>query len=185
MAKSFKSKSPIRFDLSGFAGVEEVLQALGKKHGDTVERKLARAALGAALTKSAQLIRKAAPARTRIKKSIGTRFKKNKRSGVHEAKAGLNVGNKHGTAPHAHFFVLGTDYRFTKSGAARGKIIPNKFVRLAIAAGSSQIIKAMFQRIVARLPIEIDRLRRKSSGAKSTTSVFRGPMNNLPDNGYG
>lgn len=110
------------------------------------------------------MIRQAAPPRTRIKKSVGTVFKKNKRRNYHQAKAGLNVGKKNGTAPHAHFFVLGTVDRFTKDGSPRGRVVAMKFVRQAIDAGGSEIAAAMIKRIQTRLPVEVERLRRKHGG---------------------
>ena len=153
-------KNPIRFDLSGVPQVAAVLKELGKTYGDTVERRLGRAALGAGLRESAKVMREAAPKGSRIKKSIGTRFAKNRFKGIHEAKAGLNVGKKNGTAPHAHFFVLGTAPRQTEDGQNRGFVEANKFVRKAISENGPRILVAMLKRIDERLPFEIARARK-------------------------
>jgi hypothetical protein len=159
-----KRKAPLQFDLSGFGEVHDVILELGARHGNNVERRLARAALGAALTESARLIRNAAPRGTRIRKSVGKRFNKNRRIGVHEAKAGLNVGSKSGTAPHAHFFTLGTKARYTKRGQFRGSVPENVFVKQAIEQNSGSIRQKMMQRVMKRLPIELERARRRSAG---------------------
>lgn len=161
-----KRKAPLQFDLSGFGEVHDVIKEFGARHGNSVERRLARAALGAALTESARLIRNAAPRGTRIRKSVGKRFAKNRRTGVHEAKAGLNVGSKSGTAPHAHFFTLGTKARYTRRGQFRGSILENVFVKRAIEQNSSSIRNKMMQRVVQRLPIEIANSRRRAAGKK-------------------
>lgn len=169
-----KRRPPMQFDLSGFPAIHKVLKELGKQHGNTVERRLARAALGAGLTEAARIIRREAPKRTRIRKAVGQRFKKNRRRGIHEAKAGLNVGKKHGSAPHAHFFVLGTARRRTKRGENRGKVRPNYFVRRAIELGDARIQGKMFERIMKRLPLEIARARRKA-GAPGKIEILPGP----------
>lgn len=153
-------KSPLRFDLSGVPQVAAVLKDLGRQYGDSVERRLGRAALGAGLRESAKIIREAAPKGSRIKKSVGTRFARNRYKGIHEAKAGLNVGKKSGTAPHAHFFVLGTSVRQTSDGANRGKVEAQKFVRNAIGQNAPRILVAMLKRIDERLPAEVDRARK-------------------------
>ena len=49
-----KRRPPMQFDLSGFPAIHKVLKELGKQHGNTVERRLARAALGAGLTEAAR-----------------------------------------------------------------------------------------------------------------------------------
>lgn len=153
-------KPAVRFDLSGIPQVAAVLKELGKNHGDSVERRLSRAALGAGLRESAKVMKEAAPKGSRIKKSVGTRFAKNRRTGIHEAKAGLNVGKKNGTAPHAHFFVLGTAPRETEDGRNRGFVEANRFVRKAINQDGPRILVAMLKRIDERLPFEIARARK-------------------------
>jgi hypothetical protein len=168
MARSSFRKPALQFELSGFGPVSSVIAELSRPYGNSVERRLSRAALGAGLTESAKLIRRAAPKGSRIKASVGTRFKKNRRTGQHEAKAGLNVANKSGTAPHAHFFVLGTQRRKTRDGRNRGKVEANRFVRRAMAGGSS-VITAMIRRVQKRFPAEVARARAKFSQAASGT----------------
>lgn len=138
-----------------------MLKQLGAQHGNTVERRLARSALGAGLREMSKRIRAAAPKGTRIKKSVSDRMKKSRRTGQHEAKSGLNVGRKKDTAPHAHFFTLGTADRETKDGRKRGRVIANRFVRQAIEQGGTAVVAAMLNRIRVRLPTELARLRKQ------------------------
>lgn len=159
-AKSY-AKQGVRFNLSGFDGVEAVLIEIGKDHGDTVERRLSRVGLGAGLTTATKLIRRAAPKGSRIRKSVGSRFKKDKKAGIHQAKAGLNVGKKNGVAPHGVFFSLGTDERFTKHGIRRGRMAANRFVRRAVESGRTEIATVIVVKIKKRLPVEIERVRRR------------------------
>lgn len=185
--RNWKKSGGIRFDLSGFEGVEAVLGELGKNVGPTVERKLSRAALGAGLTEAARLIRKAAPRKSRLKKSVGTRFKKDTKRGQHTAKAGLNVGKKNGTAPHAHFFTLGTAQRHTRRGLNRGRVVPNFFVKRAIEMGEPSIARKMIERIHARLPIEIINVVKAKNPSGLSPNVKTRPYtagNSLPVHDY-
>lgn len=168
MVKSSFRKPAVQFDLSGFGPVAGVIRELSAVYGNTVERRLSRAALGAGLTEAAKLIRRAAPKGSRIKQSVATRFKKNRRTGQHEAKAGLNVGKKSGVAPHAPFFVLGTVKRKNRAGQNRGKVNPHRFVRNAIAGGSP-VIAAMIRGVQKRFPAEVARVRNKYAQAASGT----------------
>lgn len=171
-------KPPLQFDLSGFPVVHGVIKELGERFGNTIERKLARAALGAGVTEMAKIIRERSPKRTRIRKSIAGKQKNNKYIGRYEAKAGLNVGSKRGTAPHAHFFTLGTANRYhKKTGKFVGRVQPNDFVRRAADEGGPRVIVAMTRRITKRLPIEIENLRRRKAAAyaKKSGPILPGP----------
>jgi len=164
----------MKFDLSGVPEVHAVLKDLGATYGDNIESKLARAAIGAGLTRMARILRRAAP--KQMKKAIGTRHQKKRGNGVHGAKAGINVGKKAGRAPHAHFFVLGTEKRWNSRGAFRGRVRANFFVSRAIRDGGDTVVAAMLTRIQKRLPIELDRLRRKHGKSKPVDyeAVLRG-----------
>lgn len=116
----------IEGELEGDEKLARRLLALERKDAGRIARK----ALGKGLTQIAKGIRQQAPtavkpeARRRLKKSVGTRNKRNRIKGVREAKAGLNVGKKRGSAarmPHAHLIALGTRPRHRKriGGAAR------------------------------------------------------------------
>lgn len=144
-----------------------MLKELGRNYGDSVERRLARSAVGVGLRIAAKSIKNAAPKGSRIKRSVGTRFKRNRRSGVHEAKAGLNVGGKQGTAPHAHFFTLGTGRRMTATGENRGMMRPDPFVRDSISGDRGAIVSAMQKQIVKRLPFELARAKAKAKAGGS------------------
>lgn len=175
MAKSSFRKPAIRFDLSGFELLKDVLQELGDRHGDSVERRLARSALSAGLTKASRLIIQAAPKRTRLRKAVGKRFKKNRKTGQHEAIVGLNVGSKNGTAPHAPWYTLGTKKRVTRKGQNRGQAPAKPFVAQAFNAGRVDIETAMLRQVTKRLPIEVMKARAKFAQAASGT--FEGLSN--------
>jgi hypothetical protein len=151
-------KAPVKIELVGFPTVQRVIKELAAVHGDRAERRLARAAISAGLSELVKIERNAAPKGTRIRRAIGSRFNKNRRTGIHEGKAGLNVGNKSGVAPHAPFYVLGTKDRFTRrsemkiKGAYRGKMTADDFLKSAVNAGESRVESAMLRRIQKRLP---------------------------------
>jgi hypothetical protein len=153
-------KAPVKIELVGFPTVQRVIKELAAVHGDRAERRLARAAISAGLSELVKIERNAAPKGTRIRQAIGSRFKKSRRTGVHEAKAGLNVGKKNGTAPHAHFFVLGTQPRYTKTRKFLGKMTANDFLKRAVEAGSSRVESAMLRRIQKRLPKILDDIKK-------------------------
>src|SRR5512144_387477 len=81
---------------------------------DKVQKKIARSALSQALTIEVKAMRAAAPvgATGALKESIGKRLGRNRRKGISEAKAGINVGkrtkrNTRRQAPHGHLVALG------------------------------------------------------------------------------
>lgn len=103
--------------ITGDKELEATLATLADKAADRV----AKSALGAALTVAARAMKKAAPiGQTRtLRDSIGKRNERNKRNGIHTAKAGINVGKRKKkpdagkviNAPHAHLVALGTQRR--------------------------------------------------------------------------
>lgn len=116
--------------ITGVADLEKTLRSLSDKSADRV----AKAALRGGLAEITKAQRKAAPVGETgaLKKSIGSRLEKSKRTGLVMAKAGLNVGKrksgkKKGAsterlsklveqgAPHAHLVALGTQKRERKS----------------------------------------------------------------------
>lgn len=127
-------------------GVGELQQQLRGLADREVRRPL-RSGVGKGLTVVAKAIRQAAPVgKTRsIRKAIGKRFARNRRSGEMEAKAGIDVGKKRSRdgskgiqARHGHLVALGTAERFTKTGAKRGSVRANDFVGRGFAASASQ-----------------------------------------------
>jgi len=155
------SKHAAEITVTGDKEVAKVLRELGATHGKSVERRLARLALGAGLTPLAQRIRKGAPPRTRIRKAIGKRNKRNRRKGIHEAKAGINVGSKAGKAPHGAWFAAGTADRTTKKGQNRGRMLGDNFVVRATKEARPRVQQAMLYRIRQRLPSVIQQVAKK------------------------
>lgn len=95
-------------------------------------RRLVRNGVNKGLTVLAKAIRTEAPkGRTgNLRKGIGKRFRKNRRSGEMEAIAGIGVGKKK-RAAHIRIVALGSKPRVTKAGAYRGVMPANDFVTRA------------------------------------------------------
>lgn len=109
--------------ITGDAELEKRLKGLADKSADRV----ARAALGGALSATAKVMRRAAPvgATGNLKRSIGSRFEKGTKKNKPQAKVGINVGKRTAkkknalserfgekmAAPHSHLVGLGTKRR--------------------------------------------------------------------------
>lgn len=113
-------------------GVEELDRSISNLDTRS-QKRIARPAVSRAMTFLKRKIQKAAPVGPtgNLKKSIGTRFKKDR--GVTSGKVGIDVGEaakrKYDvSAPHGHLVALGTQQRQTESGANRGKMPKNDFV---------------------------------------------------------
>lgn len=118
--------------VTGDAKLDRVLRDLDLK----MQKKIARGALAKSLTPVAQAIKSEVPGWKSVRKAIGKRNKKNKRSGLHQAKVGVNVGKKpakkgeveHGKpippgkqVPWATPLATGTGKRFIKTGKRKGQ----------------------------------------------------------------
>lgn len=133
-------------------------------------KRIQRNAVNKALTVISKAIRNQAPVgKTRgLKKSIGKRFKRKKRTGEIEAKAGIHVGKKKAklevsrgglrglfgakrtvyktaNAPHAHLVAAGTTPRYTKRGAYRGVMPSNDFVDRGYDSSKAQALEVQRQ----------------------------------------
>lgn len=162
--------------LTGDKALEATLAMLGGKAGDRV----ARNALGAGLSKVAKAMKQAAPVGKTgaVKASIGKRNEK-KKTGVMEAKAGINVGKKTKIkgkfAPHAHLVALGTKRRQRKTIGGRfsylknptprqlstGTMPANSFVRMAYESSRSAARTAMTIAAGRSLGRELAKARKK------------------------
>lgn len=113
-------------------GIPELDRKL-KTLGDAGSRRVARSALGKGMTVIAKRIRAEVPESAtkghgtkNIKASIGKRYAKNRRTGVMQARVGIDVGKKRAQQkPQAHLRALGTvERKRTRIGgflAGRGK----------------------------------------------------------------
>jgi Bacteriophage HK97-gp10, putative tail-component len=133
------------------------LEALGR-----AAQTIGRAALRRGARTIAAGIRRAAPRGETgaVRASIGSSGRPSRGSKKIMAKAGVNVGRKNagtivnkgakfnkkatkskglkgGYAPHAHLVAMGTKPRYTKSGAFRGVMPANPFVRVGTANTAS------------------------------------------------
>lgn len=160
-------------ELIGHDAVRAVVRELGETHGKSVERRLARIALSAGLTPLASQIRKRAPKGSSLRKGIGRRNKRSRRKGIHEAKAGLNVGSRAGTARHGHLYTLGTKRRQTRAGANRGRMPADDFVSVATREAEPRVVSRMVAAIQRRLPGVVQQVARKYEGRGRLPVVTR------------
>jgi len=130
-----------------------------------VQRKIARSALGKAMTLLLKEAKKKAPVGTTgaLKSSLGRRFKRITRQGITQAKVGIDVGKRKSgatqslTAPHGHLVALGTKQRFTKTGASRGRMPADDFFAQAHQSRREAVIDIMEKTIRERLQFEWER----------------------------
>ena len=150
--------------MTSFTG-ERALDRRLEKLGEREAKKIARKAINKALTLLAKSIKEEAPSK-RTRKAIGRRFKKNKRTGVTEAKAGVNVGKKRGAstrAPHAHLIVTGTGNRSRRrlggwaaggsgrKGTGRMRPVDTGFVDRGIRRAGGKVERAIRQKVMEEL----------------------------------
>lgn len=144
---------------TGIKELDTKLKALPEK----VQKKIARAALGQGMTILRKAIIKEAPVGPtgNLKQSIGKRFKRLKKEGYTEAKVGINVGKRKAgmakmtRAPHGHLVALGTQQRQTKSGANRGVMPANDFVKRATASCENAVVDKIITVIRKKLDAEV------------------------------
>lgn len=114
--------------ITGDKALERRLVFLGDKAADRV----ARSAQGAKLTVINKAQKAAAPVGPtgNMKANVGKRNEKQKRTGIFEAKTGINVGKQSSKkrrgvkrAPHGHLVALGTKPRFRKALGGRFEYI--------------------------------------------------------------
>lgn len=149
--------------ITGDEELESALKSLADKTAD----KIAKAAVGAGLNVLVKAMRKEAPvgATGAVKKSIGKRFERNKKTGIITAKAGVNVGKRTlkkigREAPHSHLVILGTKRRQRQSIGGRFGFIrnptaqqlstgsgpENPFVRRATEGSTGSVRRAMHEK---------------------------------------
>ena len=145
-------------------GIAELDLALARLD-DRTQRRIARPAISRGLTFLKRKIRKNAPVGPTgsLKKSIGTRFKKDRRKGMTSGKVGIDVGKKakdqsEVNAPHGHLVALGTQQRATASGANRGKMPKNDFVSDTIDGNWGATQSLMVRVIEEKLDKELNKL---------------------------
>ena len=131
--------------ITGDKALDRKLRSLGDKGA----RKAAASGIRAGLTVVARAIRSEIPPHMKsIKKSIGSRFAKNRRKGIQEAKAGANVGKKRPKqTPHAHLILAGTQERRTKAGRRTGRVVAIPAVRDGYAKSQGQATERIKQKM--------------------------------------
>jgi HK97 gp10 family phage protein len=159
--------------ITGLPELEKTLKNLADKTAD----KIARSALRAGVVVVAKAEKAAAPVGKtgQLKASIGSRVGKG-RSGIFQAKAGVNVGKrtkakqaKGPMAPHAHLAALGTQPRLRKRLGGRfsniknptpqqlstGSGPANPFIRNAYNSARSRAMDAMSKQAAKTLAREL------------------------------
>jgi hypothetical protein len=138
------------------------------------QKRIARAALGKALTVLARGVRNAIdPSQKSAKKTVGTKNKKNKKTGLHEAKVGLGVGkqtkskkqrdSKKGgvgiSKTNIHWLVLGTKQRARDDGANTGSMpmIGKGWLKQGIKKAEPEAFRVMQETAKAKLAQEVAR----------------------------
>ena len=123
--------------VTGDIELDRALEAVA----DRIATKAVTAGIRAGLGEYRKQMR-AAVSNPRVRKTIATRFKRRRKQGITEAKAGAGVG-KHKTTKsgsrgrpgvgiskqNAHWYFLGTSQRQTKDGANRGRMPPHGGIR--------------------------------------------------------
>lgn len=169
-----------------FRAIDRKLRELG----DSVARRVVRAAVGSGQTVVAKEIRRAVDSepisrelKRPLKKLVGKRYKRSKRSDAAFAKVGFGVGaarkkdsaetvgrsgkNKSEksvgvSSANVHWFAAGTRKRTTKTSRAnRGALTGVKVVARAYAASKSAASAAMKKKAIERIEAEIAKLRAK------------------------
>lgn len=142
-----------------------------KRLATSGQKRVARAALGKALTVLARGIRNAIdPKQKSAKKTVGTKNKKNKKTGIHEAKVGLGVGkrtkskkertSKAGVGiskENIHWLTLGTTERTTDYGKSTGAMPPvgRGWVKKGVKAAEPEAVRVMQETMKKKIEDEV------------------------------
>jgi hypothetical protein len=163
--------------ISGSITGDKALDRKLKRLATSGQRKILRSALGKGLTVLGRGIRNAIdPDQKSAKKTVGSRNKKNKKTGLHEAKVGLGVG-KHSKSKkqrdsnrpgvgisknNIHWLVLGTKERKREKGkgGSTGRMPPVGilWVKRGVAASQGEAFRMMQQTARQKLLDEVKRL---------------------------
>jgi hypothetical protein len=139
-----------------------------KRLATSGQKRISRSTLGNGLTVLGRGIRNAIdPKQKSAKKTVGSKNKKNKKTGLHDAKVGLGVGKrtkskkqrdtKKGgvgiSKENIHWLTLGTGHRATKKGKSTGRIPPVgiRWVKEGIRKAEPEAVRVMQQTARAKL----------------------------------
>jgi hypothetical protein len=158
--------SKISSNITGDKKIDRKLKRLAKSG----QKRIARAALGKALTVLARGVRNAIdPKQKSAKKTVGTKNKKNKKTGIHEAKVGFGVGKQpkkkqRGNRPgvgisktNIHWLLLGTKNRTTEKGKSTGAMPPvgKGWLKNGLKAAEPEAFRVMQETVKTKLAQEV------------------------------
>lgn len=169
--------------VTGVKELDDRFQELGRKG----MARVARSSIGKGLTVIKKAIQKAIPPAAKyadrghqtktIRGAIGTSMKVSKITGQQEAKVGAAVGKKQSairafvrpgkkrggvgiSANNIHWYIMGTDRRYTRKKAYRGRMPQEPAVRRGAAASMQQANDVIIESIRTGIARENDRLKR-------------------------
>jgi len=172
--ETFQS-SNFKSTTTGFEDLDSILAELP----DKVKKRVVRSAVGAQMAVMRKAVRREigstpgiSPQLKRpMKAAVGSRYKRNRRTHVKEAKVGFGVGRQKGTAKrsgknkggvginkrNAHWFAVGTKSRY-ENGAYRGRIESMDAVGRAVRNDAEISVGAARAKAYARLELELVKL---------------------------
>jgi len=141
-------RESVQLSLTGMPKTDRILKRIAEKDA----KKITRNSMRAGLRVAAKAQKAAVPVgKTKeLKKSIGSSFKKSRKTGVTQAKSGVGVGKKKPKGWYGHLVALGTALRRRKrlkkggkvyrGGLATGNIKPNDFIQKAWKSSESAVL---------------------------------------------
>ena len=141
--------------MSSVTGLAQLDRKL-KRLADRDARKVKRKAMGKGQAVLVKAIKAEIPADQKsIKKSIGRRYKKSRRSGEMEAKVGANVGKKKGKqVPQAHLVLAGTKERAHQSGKSTGRVEASEAVPRGYQSSKGTAMRVMLAEMQRGIELE-------------------------------
>ncbi len=152
--------------LTGDKALDRRLQEVGTR----IANKAVAAGIRAGLTTISKAIRSEID-NPRVRKAIGSRFKRKRTKGITSAKVGGGVGRRGAkparrgragvgiTKENVHWYLLGTAQRANQHGHNRGRMPPHPAVKLGFAKSQSSAMAKVSERIRSTIDREVNKLR--------------------------
>ena len=154
--------------ITGDRALDRKLQEVGDK--------VARKAMVSGIRAGMNVIQKAIKANvsnSRVRKVVGSRFKRRNKKHDTQAKVGASVGKQTTVTEterrsrpgvgiskqNAHYYFLGTSVRYTKDGARRGSMPNNNAVVVGYAQAKPTALAAIHKKIRATIEREVSKMK--------------------------